>query len=45
MRSEIYTLTLTLKEIITNYLRMQKRLCVSIEFAISDVHTLLHTSL
>lgn len=42
MRSEIYTLMLTLEKIITNYLRMQKRLYVSIEFAISDVHTLLH---
>lgn len=39
MRFEIYTLTLTLEEIITNYLRMQKRLYVSIEFAISDVHS------
>lgn len=43
MRSEIYTLMLTLEKIITNYLRMQKRLYVSIEFAISDVHTSLHT--
>lgn len=43
-RCEIYTLTLTLEEIITNYLRMQKRLYVSIEFAISDVHTLLLAS-
>lgn len=42
MRSEIYTLMLTLEKIITNYLRMQKRLYVSIEFAISDVHTSLH---
>lgn len=35
---------LALKEIIANYLRMQKRLCVSIEFAISEECTKPHHS-